>query len=147
MIKFSRDFVEQYFATRYKRGVVVRFNMECDDPNREKRFKFGIVLNRDCSEPDVLLAIATSNTDKFASGRFDSDILRVPKGSYGWTTEDTVVDLRVVRSEKLDDLKLLCERQEMRFEDLLSAADAAQLDQKLRASRLLEIRLKKRVVD
>jgi len=146
MIRFSRDLVEQSFQAHYKRGVVVRFNMECDDPNRPRRYKYGVVLNSDCSEPEALLAISTSRIDKFASGRSDRDILRLPEGTYPWTTEDTVVDLRELRAEKVDDLKLLCERQEMRFEGPLKAEHIAELNEKLRASRLLEIRLKKRVV-
>ena len=147
MIKCSPDFVTQYFGQRYQRGAVVRFNMEGDDPHRPNRFKYGVVLNLDSSEDEALLALATSRIDRFASSRFDPDVLRLPANRYDWTTQDTIVDLRSIRIEIVSDLKSLCENGEMRFEDPLNAADIADLDRKLRASRLLQLRLKKRVVN
>lgn len=146
MIKFSRDLVDTYFASHYRRGCVLRFNMKCDDPDRVQRFKFGIVLNKDWSEPEVLLAITTTKIEWFSSGHFDRDIVRLHPGIYPWVTSETVVDLRSIRSELVDDLKTLCERQDMSFEQELGEPTIAELDEKLRASRLIELRIKKRII-
>lgn len=74
------ELVERYFRQHYKRGAILRFYMTADDPKRPYRYKFGIVLNKDTSEEETLLAITTSKTGVFAHGRWEDDILRVPRG-------------------------------------------------------------------
>ena len=138
MIKFSRDLVDSYFADRYRRGSVIRYNMKCDDPSRSQRFKFGIVYStRIAQNPEALLAIATTKIEWFASGRFEGDIVRLQVGAYSWVTAETVVDLRTLRPELLEVLKILNERQDMAFEQEPNPTTMAEVDNKLRASRLI----------
>jgi hypothetical protein len=72
--------------------------------------------------------------------------VRLREGIYSWVTEETIVDLRSLRPEMLEDLKVLNERQEMTFEQELDSATMAEVDKKLHASRLIELRTKKRVI-
>jgi hypothetical protein len=146
MIKFPRELVDSYFADHYRRGAVIRYKMKCDDPTRAQRYKFGIVLNNDTSEPEALLAITTTKIGWFSSGQFENDIVRLRDGTYSWVTAETIIDLRSLRPETLEDLKLLNVRQEMTFEQELESATMAEVDRKLCASRLIELRTKKRVI-
>ena len=135
-----------YFSQQYQRGVILRFNMQCDDPNRETRFKFGIVLNRDISEDEALLAITTTNHVPFASGRLEEDILRIDAGTYQCFDQATIVNLREIRPEPVADLKVLCSSGQLTFHGHVTADDLEMIRQIIIRSRLIEGKYKKRIL-
>lgn len=141
----TRELVELYFTGKYKRGVIVRFLMPCDDPNRELRNKFGIVLNTDLRDPDVFLAITTTN-QRFLGARFIvNDTLRLKGGEYTCFPTDTIVSLREIKRYELAWLKQLCLHGNMTFEGDMSSPDMTEIDQKLAASQLIEGVVLKRI--
>ncbi|MGB7282876.1 MAG: hypothetical protein WBE13_11490 [Candidatus Acidiferrum sp.] len=146
MPKFPAALVDLLFQGKYKRGTIIRFQMECDDPNREFRNKFGIVLNKDTSEAEALLAITTTNLAPFASGRFDDDIFRIDPGAYGCFDKPTILSLREIRPENIADLKNLCQDGQLTFEGDMTPDDLALIEQKVIHSRLIERKYKKRIL-
>jgi hypothetical protein len=135
-----------YFIHQYKRGVILRFNMQCDDPNRETRFKFGIVLNKNTAEDEALLAITTTNQAPFASGRFEDDILRIDAATYPCFDKPTIQNLREIRPESVADLKTLCKSGQLTFHGEMTRGDLALIEQKVIRSKLIEGKYKKRIL-
>lgn len=146
MPKFPLQAIDLLFQGKYKRGAIIRFQMECDDPNREFRYKFGVVLNKDASEPEALLAITTTNLAPFASHRFEDDILRIDPGTYGCFDKPTILSLREVRPENVADLKSLCQDGQLTFEGDVTPDDLALIKQIVIRSRLIEGKYKKRIL-
>lgn len=138
--------VDLLFQGKYRRGAIIRFNMACDDPARDFRYKFGVVLNKDTSEPDALLAITTSNVAAFDGGYFENDILRIQPGEYACFDKPTILNLREVRSEKVADLKRLCQDKQLTFEGDMTPDDLALIEQKIIHSKLIEGKYKKRIL-
>ena len=138
--------VDLLFQGKYRRGAILRFNMECDDPARDFRHKFGVVLNKDTAESDALLAITTTNLAAFASGRFENDILRIDPGAYACFDKPTILSLREVRPEGVADLKNLCQQRQLTFEGDLTPDDFELVRQKIIHSRLIEGKYKKRIL-
>jgi hypothetical protein len=145
-MRADRSFVDRYFEERYRRGAIIRFCMQCDDPEREQRNKFGIVLNKDISEPDALLALTTSNVQAYASGVFDNDIMRLTVGAYPCFPKETIIVLRQVRIEPVELLKALCMAGQMTFEGGLNDEHREKMDGILAASIVIERGVKKRIV-
>jgi len=147
MPKVGGELIDLYFQQRYKRGAILRFYMECDDPEVDFKYKFGILLNLDVTEPDALLAITTSNLKPFASGFLENDIVRIPGGRYPWfPKKETIINLREIRTEPVTKLRTLCQQKQMTFEGDLDPSDMIEVDVKLGTSRLIEKHLKKRIV-
>jgi hypothetical protein len=138
--------IDSYFANKLKRGAVLRFLMQCDDPQRDERYKFGIYLNVDPYEPDAFLALTTSKTEKYDSGRFENDIVRLPEGVYPCFDRPTIVVLREIRIEPVSLLKEQVGQQCMTFEIHFDEAAMTEIDAKIRNSRLIEGRMKRRIV-
>ncbi len=82
MPKLGGELIDLYFRQHYKRGAILRFYMECDDPEVDFKYKFGILLNLNTTESDALLGITTSNLKPFASGFLENDIVRISGGKY-----------------------------------------------------------------
>src|SRR5487761_1321149 len=122
-MKVDRGLIDGDFAKHFKRGSILRFYMKCDDPRRQYRYKFGIVLNKNPTEPEALLAITTTNLARYGSGYFENDILRVTPGTYGCFDEPTIIVLREIRIEPTASLKTLYGQQQLRFEGMMSSAD------------------------
>jgi hypothetical protein len=147
MPKVGGELIDLYFQQHYKRGAILRFYMECDDPEVDFKYKFGILLNLDVTEPDALLAITTSNLKPFASGFLENDIVRIPGGQYPcFSKKETIINLREIRTEPVTKLRTLCQQKQMTFEGDLDPSDMIEVDVKLGASRLIEKYLKKRIV-
>lgn len=147
MPKLGAGLIDLYFTQHYKRASILRFYMECDDPNVDFKYKFGVLLNLDTTEPEALLAITTSNLKPFASGFLENDIVRIPSGKYScFPKQETIINLREIRIEAVSKLRTLCEQKQMTFEGVLDASDMTDVDAKLGASRLIERHLKKRIV-
>jgi len=145
MPKLGGELIDLYFRQHYKRGAILRFYMECDDPEVDFKYKFGILLNLNTIESDALLGITTSNLKPFASGFLENDIVRISGGKYPCFPRDTIINLREVRIEPVTKLRSLCEQKQMTFEGALDASDMIEVDAKLAASRLIERHLKKRI--
>ena len=135
-----------YFQQHYKRGAILRFNMDCDDPGRDKRYKFGVVLNKDTAEDEALLALATTKLERFQGGRFEDDILRIEPGVYPCFDRPTVLSLREIRPEPVANLKALCTSGQLTFHGEITRDDLALIEQKVIHSRLIEGRHKKRIL-
>lgn len=135
-----------YFNQQYKRGAILRFNMQCDDPNRDTRYKFGVVLNKNTGEDEALLAITTTNQGPFASGRSEDDILRIDVGTYPCFDRPTILNLREIRPEPIVDLRALCSSGQLTFHGAMTPGDLEVVDQKIIRSRLIEGKYKKRIV-
>jgi len=146
MHNFAAALGDVYFQQQYKRGVILRFNMDCDDPNRETRYKFGVVLNKNASEEEALLAITTSNQAPFASGYLESDIVRVNAGDYPCFDKPTILSLREIRPEPVAHLKELCKSGQLTFHGELTEAHLTEVLRKVGNSRLIEGKYKKRIV-
>jgi hypothetical protein len=140
------ELIDLLFQGKFKRGAIIRFNMECDDPARDFRFKFGVILNKNITEDDALLAITTSNLQPFASGYLEGDILRIDVGSYPCFDKPTILSLREVKPKSVAELKILCQNKQMTFEGDLLAEDMAQVEQKILHSKLIEGKYKKRIL-
>ncbi len=87
----DKSIVDLYFKGRYKRGAILRFQMKCDDPARDVRNKFAVVLARDLSEAEALLLLTTSQIDKYRSRFLDADVLRIDQGHYACFPTATIV--------------------------------------------------------
>jgi len=147
MYRVSPEIVEQYFVQNFRRGAVLRFSMECDDPNRKLRDKFGVVLNRDDqNDPDCFLAITTSQLAHYQSGRFENDIVRVAVGTYAYFKVETIINLREVKVQSKENLKRLSGEQRMSFEGNLNQAHMLEIDRKIQASILIELGKKKKIL-
>ena len=147
MVKIDRAAIDLVFQQKYRKGAILRFYMKGDDPDRPYRYKFGIVLNKQCDEGEALLAITTSNTDRYKSGYFEDDIVRVPASSYAcFDAPTTVINLREIRSESLDQLKALYSNQQLSFEGNLDEPDITEIETKIEASVLIEVQTKKRIL-
>ena len=110
MPKLGGELIDLYFRQHYKRGAILRFYMECDDPEVDFKYKFGILLNLNTTESDALLGITTSNLKPFASGFLENDIVRISGGKYPCFPRDTIINLREVRIEPVTKLRSLCEQ-------------------------------------
>ncbi len=137
---------ELYFNQRYKPGSILKFNMECDDPNRDTRYKFGIVLNKNTEEDEALLAITTTNHKFFDTGRFEDDILRIGVGEYPCFDKPTIISLREIRSEPVARLKTLCISKQLTFHGELTEVDLTVIKEKIIHSKVIEGKYKKRIV-
>src|SRR5882762_3841018 len=146
MPKFPPQAIDLLFQGKYKRGAIIRFYMECDDPERDFRYKFGVVLNKDTSEAEILLAITTTKLGPYAGGHFENDILRIDPGAYGCFNQPTILSLREIRLENVADLKRLCQDGQLTFEGDMTADDLALLEQKVIRSRLIDGKYKKRIL-
>lgn len=146
MHNFAAALGDVCFQQQYKRGVILRFEMECDDPNRETRHKFGVVLNKDASEAEALLAITTTNHAFFASGYFENDILRIDVGDYPCFVKPTILSLREIRPEPIEHLKQLCRSGQLTFHGQITEEDLAVILQKITNSKLIEGKYKKRIL-
>ena len=142
----SPELVELYFQGRYKRGAILRFEMLCDDPNRITRNKFGIVLNKDLSEPETLLAISTTSQTFLSSRFFSEAVLRLNGGEYDCFPEPTIISLREIKVFPLDFMKRLCLQEKLTFEGHMSSPDMTEIDQKLTNSQLIEGAILKRII-
>lgn len=142
----DRSLIELYFKGNYKRGAILRFLMKCDDPARDVRNKYAVVLNKDLSEGDVLLSLATSQIQKYKSSFFDADVLRIDPGQYACFPEPTIVNLREVRIEPIELLKDKAGKGQLTFEGEMTDADMTEIDQKLAASKLIEGNILKRIL-
>jgi hypothetical protein len=130
--------VDRIFRECYRRAAIIRFEMPCDDPNRQVRNKFGILLNKDLAESNALLAITTSNPAFFSSSFLENDIVRVSAGSYSCFPLGTIVSLREIKQYELAWMKGICALKKLTFQGELSSADMTEVDQKLSTSRLIE---------
>jgi len=146
MSGFAGGLGELYFSQHYKRGAILKFNMECDDPNQEMRYKFGIVLNKNIEEDEALLAITTSKHKHFETGRFEDDILRIGVGEYPCFDKPTIINLRVIRPEPVAHLKALCTSRQLTFHGELTQVDLTVIEQKIIHSKIIEGRYKKRIL-
>jgi hypothetical protein len=135
-----------HFSQHYRRGAILRFNMQCDDPERDMRQKFGVVLNNNISEAEALLAITTSKLATFESGHFENDILRIEVGVYPCFDQPTVLNLRVIRPESVANLKTLCGSRQLTFHGEMTTDDLALIEQIVIRSRLIEGNYKKRIL-
>ncbi len=138
--------VELYFAGHYKRGAILRFQMKCDDPARDVRNKFAVVLNKDLSEGESIMLLATSQIQKYKSPFFDADVLRLNPGQYDCFPVATIVSLREVHIEPIKLLKDLAGKGLATFVGAMTDADMTEIDQKLAASMLIEGNVLKRIL-
>jgi hypothetical protein len=141
----DRSLVELYFKGHYKRGAILRFQMKCDDPARDVRNKFAVVLNKDLSETETLLALTTSQIHKYKSPFLEGDVLRIDQGKYACFSEPTIVSLREIRIEQIELLKDKAGKGLLTFEGVMTDTDMTEIDQKLAASRLIEGNILKRI--
>jgi hypothetical protein len=146
MIRIDQSLVDTAFKAKYLRAAIIRFLMRGDDPKRPFRNKFGIVLNRNLEDSDAILAITTTNLERYASGYFENDIVRINAGTYGCFDEPTIVNLRELRLERIADLKSLYATGRMTFEGAIGDADMTEIFGKIQHSVLIEFNLKKRVL-
>jgi len=137
---------DRYFAEHFRRGAIMRFIMECDDPNVETKYKYGVVLNLDKGDDEVLLAITTSQLEAYEGGRFEDEILRIPVGTYDCFTKETVLSLRAIRPEPTARLKELANSGQLTFYGNVSSDDLSLIEQKLIRSRVIERKYKKRTI-
>jgi hypothetical protein len=72
MLKFPAAIIDSLFEAKLKQRAIIKFEMPCDDPNRDSAPKFGVVLNKNTTDPDVLLAITTSQMGFYQNGNLEN---------------------------------------------------------------------------
>jgi hypothetical protein len=145
MAKIDRPAIDAIFSEKYRKGAILRFYMRCDDPKLSHKYKYGIVLNKDCQAPDALLAITTSRFEKFESGYGESDILRIEPSAYPCFECGTIINLREIRVETVEALKQLGVDQKLTFEGNLDSSDMTEIETKVQGSMLIETKYKIRI--
>jgi|PersoiStandDraft_1058852.scaffolds.fasta_scaffold54556_2 hypothetical protein len=125
------------------RGAVIRVNWdELDDPRLKSRDKLLVLLNAAWPEAEILFAFATSRAEGFVPGKA-SDFLWISSGSYPFFPKETLINLRRVYVASFD---RMCARPGLSVAGRLSTEHLARIDEIVSASRLIEARIKLRVV-
>lgn len=102
------------------------------------RNKFAVILNREWPPFDdetVFFALATSKPNFFASGRMESDIVRIPANRYSFLPLDTILNLREIPRIRLLELAASAN---LEIKGVLNDVDIAEVDDRLRKSVLVE---------
>ena len=150
MIQLPEGLLEGHFDRQLARGRLIRFRANRDTlshGNLTERFKYGLVLNTDCSESTTLLAFRISRLAYYdRNPQFAGNVLRFAVGSYAAFSIDTILNLREVLSTEREKLRAQILSGDLKFEGELSAPDLARVDTILAASRLIALRLKQRTV-
>jgi cephalosporin hydroxylase len=103
------------------------------------------VLNKNTTEPDVLLAITTSQLDFYQNGNLENLIFRISAGSYCFV-KDTIVDLYRVHEQTVQTLKTMAGDGFMAFHGELSQDDFEIVRQKIITSRVIERKFRNRIL-
>lgn len=148
-MELPKSLTDSAFETFCCRGAVVRFLMtDLDDPKRSQRNKYAVVLNVDPADAEILLVLTTTSVDWFKTAPkwARNAVLSLSEGSYPWVTDETVVDLRNVRTYPVAVFKTAYQGGKLTFQGQLANADLQQVDEKLRHSTTLTGAILKRVV-
>lgn len=85
------------FDLELRRGAVLYYlETKLDDPRRTTRWKYAVVVNLILPADPILFFRSTSNPDYYANGEYDTQILRVPIGTYAFLPKDSVFDMKSV---------------------------------------------------
>lgn len=139
MITLPADLCDPLFDDKFKRGCVIRTDLECHD-GRQRPHYF-IVLTNFTDLPTQALLVATSQTnfyDKYPY--FNSDILRIPAKQLSFFPSDTVIDCRKIHEFNRDVLKQRFRDNILQFAGILPEQLCAKLTEIIKQSRHLSIR-------
>jgi hypothetical protein len=136
---------------RLHQGLVLKATVDREhlqDPNRDHHTKYCVVLNTRCPDETIYVAFATSKTAHFdRNPRFESNIIRLPKGAYQWCVEPvTILDFVSVYPFRLEVLHRRYTEGHLSFEGDLSAADLNTMNKVLRHSRSIDPAVKRVIV-
>jgi hypothetical protein len=129
------------FDKELRRGVVLRYlEKKLDDPNRETRWKYAVVVNFVLPGDPILYFRSTSNPTFYASGEHDRHILRVPAGTYPFLSRDSVFDMKTIEKKPLQVFRDLHSAGHCKSVGDLSAEHLREIDVKVWASERLPLR-------
>lgn len=129
------------FDKGLRRGVVLYYlERKLDDPKRTPRWKYAVVVNSVLPGNPILYFRSTSSPTFYASGDYDTCILRVPAGTYGFLPKDSVFDMKAVEKKPLQDFRDLHAAGHCKCVGDLSAEHLREIDVKVWASALLSLR-------
>jgi hypothetical protein len=129
------------FDKELRRGVVLRYlEKKLDDPNRETRWKYAVVVNLVLPGDPILYFRSTSKPDFYASGEYDRYILRVPAGTYPFLSKDSVFDMKSVEKKPLQVFRDLHASGACKCVGALNEEHLREIDVKVWASERLSLR-------
>lgn len=129
------------FDKELRRGVVLYYlERKLDDPKRETRWKYAAVVNFVLPSDPLLFFRSTSNPTFYAGGDYDTLILRVPAGTYGFLPRDSVFDLKMVEKKPLQAFRELHAAGQCKCVGDLTEEHLREIDVKVWASELLSFR-------
>ncbi len=111
-----------------------------DDPKRTTRWKYAVVVNSVLPGDPILYFRCTSNPTFYASGDYDTCILRVPTGTYGFLPRDSVFDMKVVEKKPLQVFRDLHASGACKCVGALNEEQLREIDVKVWASDRLPVR-------
>lgn len=132
-----------------KRGTVLRATLDqsqLDDPTLSSRSKFLIVLAVEPPDSDLLCVLTTSNLSHFASGRWEQEIVRIHRGESPIFPKETVVNCREIHLLPMASVERLASARHAVIVGELEGRLMDRINQTLAGSRLIDPRMKKRVV-
>lgn len=129
------------FDKELRRGLVLYYlERKLDDPRRETRWKYAVVANFILPADPILFFRSTSNPAFYLGGDYDTYILRVPTGNYGFLPKDSVFDMKVVARKPLQAFRDLHVAGQCKCVGNLTEEHLSEIDVKVWASDLLPLR-------
>jgi hypothetical protein len=100
MAALDRRVLRTQFEGELVRGVIVYFAPDdLDDSSAQGRAKYAVLLNLALPEPELLYSLFTSQVEKYR--RFASEVLTLAGGSYEFLPQESILNLRDVRTVAL----------------------------------------------
>ena len=132
---------------RIRRGTVL-FLRETDlDDGRYQgasKPKFCVVINLKPQEDPIIYLHSTSQIDPYSGGRWDADILPIPKGSYPFFPEETIISIRNHKQKTITELHNLEAKGQLKICGALTEEHLRELNTKIRCSSMLPTKVIKK---
>lgn len=148
-MKLPDSLIDDQFAQRFKRGVIIRYLMpDPDDPCITNRFKYALVVNTNSADSQSILLLATSQVEKYQTyfQNFPDAYHELAEGSYPWVETKTLLSLREAKTYERDFLLRSMKSENAQFEDELRKEDMDAIESKLRRSIFIERRVLKQII-
>jgi hypothetical protein len=119
-----------------------------DDPEVQERYKYGVLLNLDCSSAESFIFLTTSRIDKVEPirDRFPVGFHDFAVGAYEWVSLPTVLDLRTYKKYPRESMLAAFKDGTLTPQGVLTPEHVEAIDAKLRLSKQIEKRVLKLIV-
>lgn len=134
---------ESEFEERLKQGVCVRDN-SWDFGHGVVKSKYFVVLNKDCTTPDLLVLLTTSQQGFYRENPSrESEVVRLLPEKVAFFTEETILNCRDVYPLDRGAVKSKFVQKHMEFLGDLPADEFAKVLKTIRASRQIAKKIRK----